>query len=102
MDIASIDSRIAAALNEKACDLYFRNDQIKKFGWGEGYIVQVENTWYFLDIECETRSQLPSFVHSRADAEAFIAEAARWFNDGVKDGRNAAKRELRAFLEPEQ
>lgn len=97
-NITVLDARISAVLNADANAARFFNPNITRFGWKEGFLVQVDTTWYFIDHECDTRSQLPSFVRTRADAEAFIAESDRWFAEGIKSGCANAKNELRTWL----
>jgi hypothetical protein len=97
-NLTDLDARISAVLNADANAARFFNPNITRFGWKEGFLIQVDATWYFIDHECDKRSQLPSFVRTRADAEAFIVEADRWFVDGAKRGYADAKNELRAWL----
>lgn len=98
-NVADVDAEISKVLNQYAENAYFRNDHISRPGWDEGYLVQVEDIWYYTDvIRTQTLSALPTFIRTRKDAEAFIAEANDWFVEGSKIGKQEAKDELRRWF----
>lgn len=96
--MTDIRQRINDAIEQ---DSYFNNNEITRLGWNEGYLVQLDGTWYLSDFDCDTEVKLPAFIKSKEDAELFLIEASSWYKDGFVDGKNAAKKELRAWFQPE-
>lgn len=96
-------NQIEVVITEDAEKAYFKNLNISRSGWNEGYLVQIGDAWYYTDIGRENHSALPTFIRTRADAEEFIAEANHWFVEGHRTGKecgwNDAKEELRKWLD---
>lgn len=94
-----IEGRISVEIDKNRDAAYFVSDKVKRFGWGECYLVNLDGSWYYSDFEGDNQRSLPSFVKTRADAEEFIMEANLWYIDGKSDGIHQAKSELRKWLQ---
>ena len=93
-----IREKLDSEINAHYEDCYFYESDIKNTFWSEGFIVEVGGCWYYSPDDCESHDQLPSFIKSKEDAEAFIWAANKWYVKGHKDGKQEAKSELQSWL----